>query len=250
MKARCWVGTSGWVYPHWRGLFYPTDLPQTRWFEHYAQHFATVEINNTFYQLPREATFVNWARKAPPGFLFAVKASRFITHVKRLADPQAALDNFLSRASLLEEHLGPILFQLPPRWHCNVERLESFLCCLPPGRTYVFEFRDSSWFQEEVFSRLEEHGAAFCIMSMPGLPCPIRATSSVVYLRMHGTEAYYGGKYNAAQLREWAGHLWAFLTEGRDVYVYFNNDAYGYAVDNARELRALLGQAEREGVSL
>jgi uncharacterized protein YecE (DUF72 family) len=237
MMARCRIGTSGWVYRHWRGPFYPSDLPQKRWFEFYAQHFDTVEINNTFYRLPSEAAFDGWREQAPPGFVYALKASRFLTHVKRLKEPATPLENFLSRARRLGDHLGPILYQLPPNWHANLERLDKFLALLPHDLIHVLEFRDPSWLIEPVFELLTRHGVGFCIMSLPGVECPVRATAPTVYIRLHGAEQTYASRYSLDQLREWAEIIRGFLAEGRQVFVYFNNDAWGYAVENARELR-------------
>ncbi len=239
MAGQLWIGTSGWVYPHWRGVFYPDDLPQGRWFAHYARHFATVEVNNTFYRLPGEAAFVRWREQAPPGFRYALKANRFLTHIKRLNDCAEPLERFLSRARLLGDRLGPLLYQLPPHWHCRPERLAAFLPLLPGDLTHVLEFRDESWLVEPVFDLLAQHGVGLCLASMPGLPCPLRATSPVVYMRMHGWQYLYGDKYPLDELRRWAERLAAFQAEGRDVYVYFNNDAFGYAVENALELKAI-----------
>ncbi len=237
----CRIGTSGWVYHHWRGPFYPPDLPQARWFEHYARHFATVEINNTFYRLPSEAAFDTWRAQAPPGFVYALKASRYLTHVKRLANPQAALDNLVGRARRLGDHLGPILYQLPPHWHLNLDRLDRFLALLPRDLTHAVEFRDPTWLVEPAFELLSRHGVAFCIMSLPGVDCPVRATASTVYIRLHGVQSPYADRYSPEQLRGWAENIHRFLTEERDVFVYFNNDAQGFAVQNAMELRDLAG---------
>jgi uncharacterized protein YecE (DUF72 family) len=240
MTPRCLIGTSGWVYRHWRGPFYPPDLPQKRWFEFYARHFATVEINNTFYRLPSEAAFDAWREQAPPGFAYALKASRFLTHVKRLVDPAAPLERFLSRARRLSNHLGPILYQLPPNWHINLERLDRFLALLPRDLTHAVEFRDPSWLIEPTFELLTWHGVGFCIMSLPGVECPVRATAPTVYIRLHGAEQTYADRYSLDQLRDWAGVVRRFLAEGHQVFVYFNNDAWGFAVVNALELRELL----------
>lgn len=241
MIPRCLIGTSGWVYPHWRGPFYPSDLPQKRWFGFYARHFATVEINNTFYRLPSDAVFDGWREQAPPGFVYALKASRFLTHVKRLADPAAPLEKFLSRARRLGDHLGPILYQLPPNWRVNLERLDGFLALLPRDLTHVVEFRDPTWLVEPTFELLARHGVSFCIISLPGFECPVRATAPTVYIRLHGAEWLYAGRYSLDQLRGWAEIIRRFLEEGCQVFVYFNNDAFGFAVANALELRELLG---------
>lgn len=236
------IGTSGWVYPHWKGVFYPSDLPQREWLAFYVRHFPTVEINNSFYRLPGEQAFKDWEARAPEGFTFAVKASRFITHLKKLKAPPDSVELFLSRARLLKAKLGPILFQLPPRWRCNPARLQAFLELLPGDLLYAFEFRDETWLTGEIFSLLKGKGAAFCIISLPGFDCPVRVTAPFVYIRMHGSGLVYGGLYSADELAHWAGIIKGFLRDGLDVYVYFNNDAFGFAIRNARELRAMLSE--------
>lgn len=241
-SARVRIGTSGWIYRHWRGNFYPPDLPVRSWFAYYARHFDTVEINNSFYRLPSEATFVAWRRQAPPHFLYAVKASRFLTHMKKLKDPEEPLRLLLGRARQLGPHLGPILYQLPPHWKCDIERLRPFLKVLPRGLTHVFEFRDASWFNEQVRAALTDAGVSFCIHDMRDCGCPTWVTGAAVYLRFHGpTEAAYAGRYDLGHLRRWAGRIRRWQRAGHDVYVYFNNDDRGYAVMNACELRQLLG---------
>ncbi|MGB9723325.1 MAG: DUF72 domain-containing protein [Chloroflexia bacterium] len=241
--GRSFVGTSGWIYPHWRGVFYPPHLPQKAWFAHYAGHFDTVEINNTFYRLPGEAAFRNWQEQAPPGFLYALKVSRYITHMKKLQQVEEALDRFLERTRLLGDHLGPLLYQLPPGWHGAPERLEAFLRLLPGDLLHVFEFRHPSWFCAEIFALLERYGAALCLPNMPGLESPRRAVGPAVYVRMHGAVFLYASCYSREELEDWAGWLSTERRAGRDVYVYFNNDAFGYAVENARQLRELLETA-------
>jgi len=239
-SERLWIGTSGWVYPHWRGVFYPQELPTSHWLPFYTRHFRTVELNNTFYHLPSEQAFRNWQAAVPTGFRFAVKANRFITHMKKLREAKEPLERFLSRVRLLGARLGPILYQLPPRWHCNLPRLRAFLSLLPGDLIPVFEFRDPSWMNEDVFALLEEHGAALCVISHPTIPCPVRATADVVYIRMHGAQDLYASCYSEEELQWWAEQIRTALSTGHEVYVYFNNDARGYAVQNARRLRELL----------
>lgn len=241
MSARCHIGTSGWVYPHWRGVFYPSDLPQARWYDYYARHFATVEINYSFYRLPTEKTFEHWQAQAPPEFSYAVKANRFLTHVKRLKDAAEPLERFLSRARRLGGHLGPILWQLPPRWRADLARLESFATLLPSDFVHVFEFRDPSWFVQPVREALERFGLSCCIFDMPGLPCPLWVTGRVVYLRFHGAGILYAGRYGQVGLQLWVERIRQWLAEGRTVYAYFNNDALGHAVEDARLLREMVG---------
>nr|MBC7244653.1 DUF72 domain-containing protein [Chloroflexota bacterium] len=240
IKPTCYIGTSGWVYPHWRGILYPWELPTSQWLKHYVTYFDTVEVNNTFYHLPSEQAFRAWKEEAPEGFRYAVKASRYITHMKKLNGVEAALALFLERSRLLGERLGPILYQLPPRWVCNTERLHDFLHLLPGDLHHVFEFRHSSWLEESVFALLEAHGAAFCIVSLPDFPCVLRATAPFVYIRLHGAEAKYGSCYREEELQWWAEQIIGFLEGNHDVYAYFNNDAFGYAVENALRLKDLV----------
>ncbi|MFQ6101029.1 MAG: DUF72 domain-containing protein [Anaerolineae bacterium] len=240
MNLHCRIGTSGWVYSHWRGVFYPPDLPQSRWYTHYAKVFDTVEINYSFYRLPSEATFDRWREQAPEGFLYAVKANRYITHLKRLKDAAEPVERFLARAQRLGDRLGPILWQLPPRWRANPERLETFAALLPFDLLHAFEFRDPRWFVEPVRRILEQHGLACCIFDMPGLRCPTWVTGSAVYLRFHGSGEVYGGRYGREGLRPWADRIRTWLSEGCQVYAYFNNDAFGFALEDAQELRAMI----------
>jgi uncharacterized protein YecE (DUF72 family) len=236
------VGTSGWHYAHWRGNFYPADLPANRWLAYYAEQFQTVEINNSFYQLPGEETFRQWHAQTPPGFVFAVKASRFITHMKKLSDPQASTAKFFERVALLGEKLGPILFQLPPRWRPNLERLETFLAALPSkvGHRYAFEFRDPAWLTPAVYEVLARHNAALCIYHFNGRSSPKELTADFTYLRLHGPGGPYQGKYSPDELAEWARECLAW--RGRDIFCYFDNDMAGYAPQNARELIEALGR--------
>lgn len=233
------LGTSGWVYPHWRGLFYPPHLHPRHWLGHYSDSFDSVEINNTFYRLPRPETFADWAAQTPEGFLFAVKANRFLTHRKKLKDAEAALAEFLARARLLGSKLGPILFQLPPHWGPDLPRFESFLRALPPGCTYVFEFRDQRWLDESVFRLMERCGVVHCIHDMRPLRVPPRVTAGAVYLRFHG-DPTRAGDYPEETLALWAGRIDRWLSRGLDVYAYFNNDIGGFALENAECLRRTL----------
>jgi uncharacterized protein YecE (DUF72 family) len=241
MTPRCHIGTSGWVYEHWRGIFYPADLPQSGWYAHYARHFDTVEINYSFYRLPSERAFDDWRAQAPPGFVYAVKANRYLTHIKRLKDAAAPLERFLSRARRLGDKLGPILWQLSPKWRADPARLDAFAALLPTDLVHAFEFRDPRWFVPPVREILERYGLSLCIFDMPGLACPAWVTGEAVYLRFHGSGVVYGGRYGQEGLRPWADRMQGWLAEGRAVYAYFNNDAFGYAVEDAQALRGLLG---------
>ncbi len=232
------IGTSGWVYKHWRGIYYPESLLQREWFSFSAREWNTCEINNSFYRLPSEAAFDAWREQAPPGFLYAVKASRYLTHMKKLSDPEEPLHTFFERANHLGPTLGPILYQLPPHWKLNLDRLAYFLSVLPKGYTHVVEFRDQSWMTDEVFTLLEQFGVAHCIHDMHPLDVPVRVTAPPVYVRFHGD--HYAGDYSLDMLKTWAERIARWNQEGLDVFVYFNNDVGGFAVKNARELKELL----------
>lgn len=235
------VGTSGWHYPHWRGAFYPVNLPTQRWLSYYAQHFDTVELNNSFYRLPPESAVQSWCQQTPKSFLFAVKASRYITHSLRLANPNPGLDRFFKRIVNLGPRLGPILFQLPPRWRPDPERLASFLHVLAAGHRYAFEFRDERWQQPEIYALLRKHGAALCIFHLAGYQSPIQLTADFAYIRLHGpTEIKYAGKYTRHQLATWAHRIASWRGQIRAVYVYFDNDQGGFAAENAARLRIML----------
>lgn len=240
MRGRAWIGTSGWAYRHWRGVLYPEEVPSRQWLGYYAQIFDTVELNSTFYHLPRPTTVQRWHDQAPPDFRFAVKVSRLITHQRRLRDCTEALQTFFQAIQPLQEHLGPILYQLPPGLHADLERLEAFTALLPPGYLHVFEFRHRSWFTEAVQAFLAQHGLIFCLHDWSRLQVPLWTTGPAVYVRFHGASGRYAGSYEAAALQQWAYRIHDWLTEGRDVYVYFNNDIDGHAVLNARMLKTLL----------
>ncbi len=235
------IGTSGWHYKHWCGPFYAQKTPPSRMFACYQEQFDTVELNNSFYRLPPETAIRSWFDSTAPDFLFAAKASRFITHMKRLTDPQNAVDVFFERMEGLGPKLGPILFQLPPRWHANPERLESFLQVLPRRRQYAFEFRDPSWNQEAVYAILQRHNAAYCMNEIAGYRSPELLTANFTYIRLHGPgEKAYQGSYSRKQLAEWARKITDWSRRLRSIYVYFDNDQSGFAVQNALELKALL----------
>lgn len=235
------IGTSGWQYKHWRGPFYPADLPASRMLAFYLEHFDTVEVNNSFYRLPALATFENWKAASPPGFLFAVKGSRFITHMKKLKDPEPSSRKFFDAVAGLGRKLGPILWQLPPFWQVNAERLDEFLSVLPRRRRYAFEFRNETWFTGEVNVILQRHKAAFCIYDLDYRQSPRTVTADWVYVRLHGPDGKYAGSYSDDALKEWARQFETWAREGRDVYCYFDNDQAGYAVRNALRLREFAG---------
>lgn len=230
------IGCSGWQYQHWRGDFYPAALPQSQWLDYYAERFDTVEINNTFYRLPEAATFAAWGRRAPRNFVYAVKASRYLTHMKKLKDPRDPLRRFFTRAKRLERAFGPVLYQLPPRWPLNLERLDTFLAALPRTRRHAIEFRDPSWYAPEALALLERHRVALCLHDMPGSTSVRRAVGPFVYVRFHGVQKY-SGRYSDAVLDDWAAWLAACATRGLAVYAYFNNDTGGHAPRDAVRLR-------------
>ncbi len=233
------IGTSGWIYKHWRGIFYPETLPQREWFQFYSKTFATVEVNNSFYRLPSEAAFDAWREQAPKGFVYAVKASRYLTHMRKLSNPEDPLQRFFERADHLRETLGPVLYQLPPHWRANFERFEYFLSVLPKGYTHVVEFREQSWMVEDIFNLLERYGVSHCIHDMHPLEVPVRVTAPPVYVRFHGN-IHHGGDYELDTLKTWAKRIENWRDQGLDVYAYFNNDVGGFAIKNARELKELL----------
>jgi len=232
------IGTSGWIYRHWKGRFYPADLSPRRYLEYYAEHFCTVELNSPFYRLPSRKTFEGWRERTPEGFVFAVKANRTITHLKKLKDTEKEVESFFSAVRGLGEKLGPILFQLPPSLRKDRARLEGFLTKLPPGR-YAFEFRHPSWFCDEIYELLREKGIALCVADSPRFPCVRLVTSSLLYVRLHGSTKLYASCYTEEELRDWASFIREHLTQG-DAFIYFDNDYAAYAVQNAKELEEIL----------
>jgi uncharacterized protein YecE (DUF72 family) len=238
--GRARVGCSGWQYKHWRGAFYPPELPQSQWFTYYASRFDTVEINNSFYRLPERTTFVSWARRAPMRFEFAVKASRFLTHMKKLKDPREPLQRMFSRMRGLGNRLGPVLYQLPPNFRVDVERLREFIDLLPRDARHVIEFRDPSWYTQDVCDLLDRADVAMCLHDMPGSATGRTRVGPFVYVRFHGADAKYAGTYSKDRLARWAGWLDEQRRAGIDVYAYFNNDVGGHAPRDAVTLRSLL----------
>lgn len=238
------IGCSGWVYRHWRGILYPEGLPQARWFHRYAEEFDTVEINASFYRLPLASTFDGWRDKAPPGFRYAVKVNRFITHLKKLAEVDEEIAKFIDLARPLGPALGPLLYQLPPSLHLDLERLESFLKLLPADLDHVFEFRHKSWYVPETYALLDRYGIGFCIHDMPGSASPRIATGKLVYVRFHGGEGKYWGRYSDEALLGWTDWL---IEQSRRLscWCYFNNDIHGHAIHDAQTLRSMVRQIAR-----
>jgi uncharacterized protein YecE (DUF72 family) len=236
------VGCSGWNYRHWRGLFYPEGLAMKRWFVHYAQHFDTVEINNSFYRLPAASVFDAWREQAPPGFCYAVKANRFITQAKKLHDCAEPVARMMTPTRHLESKLGPILFQLPPGFAINLDRLEAFARLLPPGHLYAFEFRHPSWHIDATAQLLDRMGMGVVAHDFPGRSSPRWAAGPLAYVRFHGAAGKYYGRYSDASLLGWSDWLGVEARSGRSVWVYFNNDIDGAAIHDALTLKAMVGQ--------
>jgi uncharacterized protein YecE (DUF72 family) len=244
-KTELRIGCSGWNYSSWRGTFYPVDLPAREWLRAYARIFDTVEVNNTFYRLPEAATFAAWRAQTPSSFRMTVKASRFLTHIKRLRDPDEPLDRLFSRAAALGSRLGPVLYQLPSNFHVDLERLDTFLAALPRRLSarrlqHVLEFRHPSWYVDEVFERLDRHRVALCLHDKFGSEIAEPFVGPFVYIRFHGTSGRYHGSYPSRELNLWAGRLAAQWRKGRAVYAYFNNDPEAVATRNAVTLRTAL----------
>jgi uncharacterized protein YecE (DUF72 family) len=234
------VGCSGWVYRHWKGGFYPQDLPQKRWFDHYSAQFDTVEINASFYRLPRPETFDGWREKAPSGFRYAVKVNRFITHMKKLRDCGDAVEQFIGLARRLGPTLGPLLYQLPPSLKRDDERLHDFLSLLPRDLEHVVEFRSADWYAPDVLALLGSHDAGFVVHDLMKLASPQWASGRTAYVRFHGTAGKYHGRYSPEQMAAWADWLCGQRAAGRSAWAYFNNDIGGDAIADAKTLLAQL----------
>lgn len=240
--ARILIGTSGWTYPSWRGTFYPEDLPSRRYLEFYATAFPTVEVNYSFYHLPRPETYAKWAAQVPEEFLFSVKASRLITHTKRLKEVEELWEMFVHNARVLGPRLGPILLQFPPSFRCELARLAAFLkAARESGMRLAFEFRHESWFAEEIYRLLRRHNAALCIADSPSYPRRDVVTADFAYFRFHGRTDLFASCYSRAELQAEAKTIQQYQRDGLNVFVYFNNDALAHAADNARTLVDVLG---------
>ncbi len=239
------IGCSGWNYRHWRGIFYPERVPQKQWFSFYSQHFHTVEINNSFYRLPSAETVHKWRDQAPEDFCYSVKANRFLTQAKKLKDCAEPLARMMSVFRLFGSTLGPILYQLPPRLAFNPGRLTDFLKLLPQDAISVFEFRDPSWHVPETFDLLERHSASFCVHDMSGSRSERIAVGPIAYVRFHGGEGRYWGRYGEKELLGWTDWITDQARNNRPVWCYFNNDIEGHAIEDAQTLKAMVGQAAR-----
>lgn len=239
LTPRICVGCSGWFYWHWRGGFYPPDLPTKRWFEHYSQHFRTVELNAPFYSWPTTAAVQAWVRQAGRRkFIYTVKASELITHVKRFSGTKTLVKDFGHIADLLGPRMGCFLFQLPPSFHYSRARLDRIQSQLDPTRRNVVEFRHRSWWRENVFAAFRSAGAIFCSCSGPRLPDELIKTADDIYVRFHGVKQWYRHDYSVAELTDWAKRV--KVSGANRVWAYFNNDRNGYAIKNARAFYRLL----------
>lgn len=249
--AKLFIGTSGWIYGHWDGVFYPEDLKSKDKLKYFSQHFKTTEVNYSFYHLPRASTYQNWYKQTPKDFLFAVKASRFITHIKRLKGVRKAWKIFLDNALNLKEKLGPILFQFPPSFEAteeNINRLEGFLRLISVNQRldqrksakirFAFEFRHKTWCDKKIYNLLKKYKVAWVIADSPRYPKAEVVTAGFVYIRMHGSKILFSSKYTKKELQDLAKKIKKWQKTA-DVYVYFNNDAYGYALENAKQLLEL-----------
>ncbi|MBJ7609528.1 MAG: DUF72 domain-containing protein [Candidatus Dormibacteraeota bacterium] len=239
------VGTSGWQYTSWRGRFYPRGLPQRAWLEHYASRFAGVEVNNTFYNLPAADTFARWAEQTPDDFRFVLKLSRYLTHIRRLQEPEESVQLFLERSRPLAAKMGPLLLQLPPTLRCDVDRLRRALAAFPRSTRVAVEFRHASWYTDEVSALLREHDAALCLTDRRGHPLqPLVRTASWGFVRLHEGRATPHPCYGHTALRSWVDRIAALWGSEEQVYVFFNNDPAGCAV---RDAVRFAGLAQRQG---
>jgi uncharacterized protein YecE (DUF72 family) len=239
------IGCSGWQYRHWRGRFYPERMAMARWFGFYAEHFDTVEINSSFYRLPKASTFEKWRDQAPPGFCYAVKANRFLTQAKKLVDCDEPMERMMTATRHLGERLGPILYQLPPSLRLDLARLERFLELLPRDVTNVFEFRHGSWYEPATIALLERFGTSFCIHDMRGSTSERVAVGPAAYVRFHGGAGKYWGRYSDERLLDWSDWIAGEARSGRDVWCYFNNDIDAHAIADAQTLKSMVGQLMR-----
>ena len=235
------IGCSGFSYDHWRGVFYPEGLPKSRWLNYYTEKFHTVELNVTFYRLPKESTFEKWRGETPADFRISVKGSRYITHVKRLKDPKDPLKRFFDNIRPLKEKMAVVLWQLPPSFKADIERLEIFLKAVKPYRAKnTFEFREESWVKsDEVKEMLAANGASFCMADWPAFINDLPQDTGLVYIRRHG-HGTYGASYSADELKEDARRIKGYAKKGKEVFIYFNNDIEGFAPKNALELASVI----------
>lgn len=236
------IGTSGWTYEHWLGRFYPEEARGESRLAQYARIFRSVEINATFYKLPTEKGMESWLADTPDDFVFTAKVSRFITHRKRLKDPEVHIPIFFGRIAAMKPKLGPLLIQLPPNFKADLERMGAFCDRLPPDYRYALELRHDSWWCDEVWEFMRERNLAFCLFHLAGRETPEMVTADFVYIRLHGPGAAYQGSYDDATLRRWEEKIQRWRGDGLDVFIYFDNDEKAYAAEDARRLQEWLSQ--------
>lgn len=239
MSSRIHIGTSGWSYQYWKENFYPEELKPSQWLHYYSNYFSTVEVNTTFYHLPLVSTIANWVKQVPQEFLFSLKASRYITHQKRLKECKNSLEIFYKVIEGLKTKTGPILFQLPPSFAKNQERLSEFIDLLHDNYQYAIEFRNPSWFVDEIYSLLQKKKIALCITDLNGVLSPEEITSSFTYIRLHGPQMAYQGSYSLKNLKIWKKKIEKWSTQFA-VFCYFDNDEKGYAIQDAKTLKELI----------
>lgn len=242
MEEKLFIGTSGWSYQDWKGIFYPKDLERGGELQYYTTFFNTTEINSTFYRLPYEGMVKGWYNKTPQNFLFSIKVSKRITHLKRLRECKEELSLFFNRVFLLKEKVGVLLYQLPPSLKFDPSLLEEFLLLLPKDKNHVIEFRNNSWFNDKSYEILNRYNVGFCIVSAPKFETILEVTSTFAYIRMHGKEGWYKYLYNEEELRWWSEIIVKFLKNKIKVFCYFNNDYKGNAVTNALRLKELISK--------
>jgi uncharacterized protein YecE (DUF72 family) len=241
MSRHFYIGTSGWNYKHWINRFYPHELKQKDWLQFYIDKgFYTVELNNPFYRLPEKKTFEKWSNQVPEHFRYSIKANRYITHLKKLHETGETLDLFINNTKGLAEKAGPVLFQLPPGFKFSEERLAAFLELLPNDFRYTFEFRNKTWWNETTLKLLSEYKCAFCIYELAGVITPREVTTDFIYIRLHGPDGKYAGKYTDEVLADWADTFLKWEKQHKTVYCYFDNDQNAYAVENAYTLNKMV----------
>lgn len=236
-----YIGTSGWSYSDWQDTFYPQNIKTNEWLNHYSHEFSTVEINTTFYHTPRVKTLVNWYEQVPFEFTFSVKANRFITHLKRLKDCKESVDYFYDNVKHLKTKIGPILFQLPPSFKNNKDLLSEFISNLKQENKHVFEFRHISWFTKEIYDLLNQNSIGLCITDLNGVLSPEEVTTDFTYIRLHGPQKAYKGSYGKSKLNTWKKKIEKWISSKISVYCYFDNDEKGYAIQDAKTLKSLIG---------
>ncbi len=242
-----YIGTSGYIYDSWWGIFYPEDLPNSKALDYYAKYFNSVEINATFYRFFKDSAFEGWKKKAPKGFVYTLKMPRLITHIKKLSGIEASLQRFLQQVKILGDCLGSILVQLPPHLKKDIPRLRDFIRLLPDEILFAFEFRNSSWFSDDVYTCLDDAGMGFVSFHHPHMETPKKATGKLLYLRFHGSAGLYYGRYTCEELRQWTTWAKKYEKRRKAVFVYFNNDVGGDAIFDALEMQSLLLKTPERG---